>query len=54
MPVDTREIMSLLSDLGDEKGMKVAITHSAKGGFITGICSMLGGLIMGPIGLAAG
>lgn len=54
MPINTQELMSLSSQLAEERNMKVAVKESAKGGIIAGTTTFLGGLFGGPIGLAVG
>ena len=54
MPVNTSEILSLVSKICEEEKLRVAFTESLKGGFIAGGTTIIGGLLAGPLGLAAG
>ena len=54
MLFDIVDVLKLLERLADDDNLRVTVTQSAKGGFFTGIASMLGGLIMGPLGLGVG
>lgn len=54
MPIPTMEILRFVSDLSEEENIKVACNESAKGGLITGAAAFIGGLVLGPAGLAIG
>lgn len=54
MPINTPELLSLISQLCDEKNLQVTVKESLKGGVITGSSTVVGGLLAGPIGLAVG
>ncbi|XP_076333567.1 protein C19orf12 homolog [Tachypleus tridentatus] len=54
MPVDTDELMNILMILASEENLKVTVNESVKGGLLTGTSAALGGLLMGPVGLAVG
>ncbi|XP_076333568.1 protein C19orf12 homolog [Tachypleus tridentatus] len=54
MPVDLDDLMNILMILVSEENLKVTVTESLKGGIITGTSAALGGLLMGPVGLAVG
>ena len=47
-------VVELLTVLTEERGMKVAVTESGKGALLTGGVAGLGGLLLGPLGLALG
>ncbi|KAJ9584244.1 hypothetical protein L9F63_021406 [Diploptera punctata] len=54
MPINTREILNAVSQLTADRNVKVAVRESLKGGCITGGAAVLGGLLLGPPGLALG
>ncbi|XP_063701368.1 protein C19orf12 homolog [Culicoides brevitarsis] len=54
MPVDTVELINAVSLICDEREMRVTMKQSAKGAAITGATAFLGGVLGGPVGLAAG
>lgn len=54
MVVRYNDILTVITTLGDDECLKVTVKGSAKGGLIAGVTSALGGLILGPLGLAVG
>ena len=54
MVLQTNEVCQIISTLSDNSGLKVTVNESLKGGLITGIVCTIGGLILGPVGLAFG
>ncbi len=54
MVIRYNDILTVVSTLGDEEGIGVTVTQSAKGGLIAGVCCTLGGVLGGPPGLAVG
>ncbi|NWV88640.1 CS012 protein, partial [Machaerirhynchus nigripectus] len=54
MPVRIDDVMKLLTTIAHVKGMKAAVTHSGRGALLTGASAFLGGLVAGPVGIAAG
>ena len=54
MVIRYNDILTLVTTLGDQEGLRVTATESAKGGLIAGAACALGGLLMGPAGLAVG
>ncbi|NWW13303.1 CS012 protein, partial [Oreocharis arfaki] len=54
MPVHIDDVMYLLIRIASLKDMKAAVTHSGRGALLTGASAFLGGLLAGPIGIAAG
>ncbi|KAK2191302.1 hypothetical protein NP493_54g00037 [Ridgeia piscesae] len=54
MPLDVDDVLQLLAELADDDGLKVTVTESLKGGLITGLTAVVGGMLMGPAGLAIG
>ncbi|XP_049765721.1 protein C19orf12 homolog [Schistocerca cancellata] len=54
MPLNTGEIMNALAIVSEHEHMNVAVKESAKGGIITGVSTVCGGLLLGPLGLALG
>ena len=54
MVIRTDEILSILSKLSDESGLKVTVQESVKGGVVAGTACTIGGVLLGPPGLAIG
>ena len=54
MVLQTNEVCQIISTLSDDSGLKVTVNESMKGGLLTGIVCTLGGLVLGPAGLAIG
>lgn len=54
MVIRTDEMVRVISTLSDESGLKVTLNESVKGGLLTGIACTIGGLVLGPAGLAIG
>ncbi len=54
MPLNTREIIRVISDLSEIRPLRVTIYSSAKGAAITGGSTFVGGLLLGPVGMALG
>jgi len=46
--------LQLLAKLCDEREVQATVTGSMKGGLLAGAATMLGGLTLGPLGLAMG
>lgn len=54
MVLRTREIVEIMADLARHENIRVNITESLKGGLVTGASAFLGGVFLGPLGIAAG
>lgn len=54
MPVNLKEFLDGVSILADNHNMRVAVQKSGIGALICGACCFVGGLLGGPVGLAAG
>lgn len=54
MPINTSEILSLVTQVCDEEQLRVPIKESLKGGAIAFATTTVGGLLAGPVGLAIG
>ncbi|PSN38945.1 hypothetical protein C0J52_08933 [Blattella germanica] len=54
MPINSREIIYAVSTLTEDKNVKVCMKESFKGGCIAAFTTVVGGLLMGPPGLAIG
>ena len=54
MVIRTDEVINILSKLSDESGLKVTVNESIKGGVIAGSACTIGGILLGPPGLAIG
>ena len=50
----TDEICNIISKLSDESGLRVTVNESVKGGVIAGSACTIGGVLLGPPGLAIG
>nr|XP_032801057.1 protein C19orf12 homolog [Petromyzon marinus] len=48
------EMMEVVSTLARQRGVQVALSQAGKGAIVTGGIALLGGLIAGPVGIAAG
>jgi hypothetical protein len=54
MTIDTDSIIGLLMEVAGERQIQITVQKSFKGAMICGAASFLGGLVAGPVGLAAG
>lgn len=54
MPINTSELISLVADVTREANVQVAFRESLRGGVITGLSSVVGALMLGPVGFAVG
>jgi len=54
MPLNTKEILSIVTQITQNKHVRVTVRESVKGGCITGATAATGGLLLGPIGFVAG
>ncbi|XP_045675147.1 protein C19orf12 homolog isoform X2 [Phyllostomus hastatus] len=54
MSVTVEDVMRLLCSISKEKKMRVTIKHSLRGGVVAGVTTAIGGLLLGPPGLALG
>ena len=54
MPINTTELLNVVSKLTKDKQVRVTVTESLKGGLTTGAAATVGGILLGPIGLAVG
>ncbi|KAJ1528011.1 hypothetical protein ONE63_007936 [Megalurothrips usitatus] len=54
MPINTEEMMSVLSTLADQRNMRVAVTESMKCGIAAGVSATVFGILLGPLGIAVG
>uniref|UniRef100_A0A1B6DDW5 Uncharacterized protein n=1 Tax=Clastoptera arizonana TaxID=38151 RepID=A0A1B6DDW5_9HEMI len=54
MPINERELISVISDLCRERQIMTTVSGSLRGAAIVGFASLVGGLLLGPIGLAVG
>lgn len=54
MPINTVEVLSLVTQVCENEDLRVPIKESLKGGLIAGTTTTIGGLLGGPMGLAIG
>ena len=54
MPVEVDDVLQLLALLADETQLKVTVKGSLKGGALVGVTAVIGGVLLGPPGLAIG
>jgi hypothetical protein len=54
MPINSRELLSVVSQLTEDRHVRVTITESLKGGCIAATTTTVGGILLGPVGLAVG
>ncbi|XP_014772542.1 protein C19orf12 homolog [Octopus bimaculoides] len=54
MALSNSAILDILYLISEEENIKVTVSESAKGGLITGISTAIGGVLLGPPGLALG
>lgn len=49
-----QEVLSVLAILADNEQIKVNVKEYLKGGVIAGSCTVVGGALGGPVGMAIG
>ncbi|KDR15699.1 protein C19orf12 homolog [Zootermopsis nevadensis] len=54
MPLNSRELLNVVAQLTDDRHVRATMNESLKGGCIAATTTVLGGLVMGPAGLAFG
>ena len=54
MPVSSQDLERALGIIADKEELKVTVQNSARGGLITGVSTVIGGLLMGREGFLAG
>ena len=54
MPINTTELVNIVSELVENRNIRVRLKESVKGGVIAGITTTVGGIILGPGGVLAG
>jgi hypothetical protein len=54
MPVNSREILNVVTQLTEDRCVRVTMRESLKGGCIAATATIIGGIMLGPVGLAVG
>lgn len=54
MPINNEQVLQVVTELKEVQGMRVTINESGKWAAITGAGVFVGGLLLGPVGIAAG
>lgn len=54
MPISSSELIRALAVLTDREDMRVSGRRSAQGAVISSAATFLGGLLLGPVGMAIG
>merc|ERR1712244_70164 len=54
MVISYSSVLEVMTVLSEEKELRVTVTESGKGALLTGGVAGLGGLLLGPLGLALG
>lgn len=54
MPINTRDLLDVVAQLTEDRHVRVTIKESLKGGCIAATTTAVGGLFLGPAGLAIG
>jgi hypothetical protein len=54
MPINSREILNIVTELTEDRRVLVTVKESLQGGCIAATTTIIGGLVLGPAGLAIG
>jgi nicotinamide mononucleotide (NMN) deamidase PncC len=54
MPINSRELLGVVSQITEDRHVRVTISESVKGGCIAAATTVVGGILLGPVGLAVG
>jgi hypothetical protein len=54
MPLNSREILNVVTELTEDRRVLVTVRESLKGGCIAATATIIGGIMLGPAGLAVG
>lgn len=54
MPINSQEVLSLVTQLCEEENLRITVKESLMGGALAGTTTVIGGILGGPIGLAIG
>ncbi|KAH0564207.1 hypothetical protein KQX54_010222 [Cotesia glomerata] len=54
MSYNNKELMNVICDISEIKSMKVAVKSSLQSGIVVGTAAAVGGLLLGPRGIALG
>ena len=54
MPVSKGDLEKVIKVIADKEALKVTVNNSVKGGVTAGISTAIGGIFLGPVGLAIG
>lgn len=54
MPINSSELLSVVAQLTEDRHVRATVRESLKGGCIAATTTVVGGLLLGPAGLAVG
>ena len=54
MPVSSSDLERILTKIADKEDLKVTVNSSVRGGITAGVSATIGGVLLGPPGLAIG
>jgi hypothetical protein len=54
MPINSTQLLSVVSQITEDRHVRVTISESVKGGCIAATTTVVGGIVLGPVGLAIG
>jgi len=54
MSINTRQILNIVSELAEDNQVRVTVTESLKGAGVAATTTAVGGILLGPVGLAVG
>jgi len=54
MPINTRELLSVVAQITEDRHVRVTVRESLMGGCVTGSTAAVGGIVLGPPGFILG